>query len=65
MQYETSVDIDLDDIASSLAHNPDLARDNYRGLLDFIEDVDDYVCDAEFTRALYARIGKLVAMEDE
>jgi len=53
------------DIARSVANSGDMVRDNYRGLLNFIMDVDDYVCDIQFTVALRDRLNEVIALEDE
>ncbi len=53
------------DVAQSVALDDDLRRDNYRGLLSFVVDIDDTVNDLQFTKALRDRLTEIIDLEEE
>lgn len=66
MSIRINAEVNANDVAESIALSPDMQRDNYRGLIDFIVDIDDYVCDLQFTKALHSRLSEIIAeCEDE
>jgi hypothetical protein len=56
-----SAEVDTNDVAESIVNDYEMTRDNYRGLLQFVVDIDDYVCDLQFTKALRDRLTEIIA----
>jgi hypothetical protein len=65
MSIELSATANADDIARSVADSWDMRRDNCRGLIDFITDIDDYVNDLDFTVALRDQLNLIIEAEAE
>jgi hypothetical protein len=60
MNFETSVDIDLNDLAYELSKDGSMTSNNYDKLIEFVLAVDDHVCDLQFTKALVARLNGVI-----
>ncbi len=66
MQFETNVDLDLNDLAYELAKDRNVIHNDYEMLHDFIVTIDEYVDDLQFTKALHSRLSGIIAeCEDE
>lgn len=65
MSIRINASVNANDIAESIANSPDMRHDNYRGLIEFIMDIDEYVCDLQFAIALRDRFAEIVEMEGE
>lgn len=62
---ELDAEVDTSDFVRRVARAYEMTRDNYAGLLEFIVDIDDEVCDLQFTKALHARLSEIIRTEDE
>jgi hypothetical protein len=60
MALEFQAAVNSWDVSRSIARSGDMQRDNYRGMIDFILDIDEHVCDLQFTKALYAKLGTVI-----
>jgi hypothetical protein len=58
-------EVNQNDLAQSIAREYDMTRGNYKGLIEFIVDIDDYVCDLQFTKALRDRLNEIIEEENE
>lgn len=65
MSIRIGAEVNTNDVVESIGEDWGMTRDNYRGLLQFIVDIDDYVCDLQFTIALRDRLNEIIAQEDE
>lgn len=65
MSIRVDADVNQSDLALSISREYELTRNNYAGLIDFIVDIDDYVCDLDFTKALRDRLTEIIDSEEE
>lgn len=65
MSIRIDAEVNQNDLAQSIASEWEMTSDNYTGLIDFIVDIDDYVCDIEFTTALRDRLNDIIERESE
>lgn len=63
MSIRIDAEINQNDLALSVAREWEMTRNNYAGLIDFIVDIDDYVCDLDFTKALRDRLTEIITIE--
>ena len=52
-------------LAHSIAQAPEMQTNNYLHLVNFIIDIDESVCDIEFTIALRDRLSMIIDLENE
>ena len=60
MNIEVVASINLEDFALAIARSRD--HDTIQG---FVQAIDDYVCDLEFTKALRDRLTEVIDREEE
>ncbi len=65
MSLELEATVNSGDVSRSVARDDDMLRDNYRGMIDFILDIDEEVCDLQFTKALRDRLSEIIRAEEE
>jgi len=66
MNINLNTSVNTNNLAFSIADDEGLQKSNYEGLIDFIVDIDDYVCDLEFTKLLRDRLNHFIKIaEDE
>lgn len=61
MQIEVGAEIHSSDIASAMSRAYEMTRDDYAGLLEFILEIDEGVCDLQFTIALRDKLSEVIA----
>lgn len=62
---EIDSEVDTSDITRQVANAYEMVRDDYAGLLEFILDIDENVCDLQFTIALRDRLGEIIRAEED
>lgn len=63
MMIEIDSEVDTSDITRQVANAYEMVRDNYAGLLEFILDIDENICDLQFTIALRDRLNEIIRAE--
>jgi hypothetical protein len=55
-----SVEVDPSSLAEEIAESPDMTSGNYAKLLELIIDIEDRICDLQFTMALRDRLNSII-----
>lgn len=63
MMVPIEAEVSTSDISYSLVRSDEMLRDNYAGLLEFILEIDNMICDLQFTIALRNELNKVIAGE--
>lgn len=63
VSLELSATVNSGDVAVSIARDVDMQSNNYEGMIDFILDIDEGVCDLQFTVALRDRLSEIIETE--
>lgn len=64
MSIRVDAEVNENDLAYSIAFGWGTDGGTYQGLIDFIVDVDEYVCDLRFTKALLDRLSGILEEEE-
>ena len=62
MMFEVESEVDTSEIVRAIKGSYEMRRDDYAGTLEFILDIDEAVCDLQFTIALRDRLNELIEL---